>query len=291
MKKIFLFTTLVFFLKTEKSFSQYTEIINSNRPGISSGSFSVGKNIIQIENGIYYSNEEHNLLDYEADGVGINYRLRYGLFSEKLEFILEGNYQYDNFNDNRYTPTNTFERNNFKKFKFGAKYLIYDPKKGKEDKPNLYSYWDNRKFKWKNLIPAVSSYIGINFDSKNNPYTNPKINGISPSIAIFTQSNFTTKSVLITNFILERIGTSQNDFEYIICLTHAFNRSIIGFFEKHGIKSDFYADNKVSFGFAYLYNDNLQFDIGNTFNFKETPKIFYLNLGISYRYDLTKNYD
>ena len=31
--------------------SQYTETINSNRPGSSHGAFSVGKNVLQIESG------------------------------------------------------------------------------------------------------------------------------------------------------------------------------------------------------------------------------------------------
>ena len=31
--------------------SQYTEVINSNRPGTSQGAFSVGKNVLQFELG------------------------------------------------------------------------------------------------------------------------------------------------------------------------------------------------------------------------------------------------
>ena len=71
--------------------------------------------------------------------------------------IISGIYQTDNFADNRYTPVNSIDRKNFKKFKIGAKYLIYDPKKGISEKPNVYSYFADKKFKWKNLIPAVSA--------------------------------------------------------------------------------------------------------------------------------------
>ena len=38
------------------------------------------------------------------------------------------------------------------------------------EKPNVYSYFADKKFKWKNLIPAVSVYTGFNIDSKNNPF-------------------------------------------------------------------------------------------------------------------------
>ena len=288
MNRLFVFFLLIFLLKINLGYSQFTDIINSNRPGNSSGAFSVGKDILQLENGFYFTNEKHQLLNYDIEGYGTEFKIRYGFLYEKLEVIISGNYQSDNLSDNRYNPVNNINRKNFKKFKIGAKYLIYDPKKGITEKPNVYSYFADKKFKWKNLIPAISVYGGLNIDSKNNPFVSSNVSGISPSLAIFTQSNFTNRSVITTNVIFERIGSNQNDFEYIISLTHAFNESFIGFIETHGIKSDFYADNKLGFGVAYLYNDNLQLDLGAILNFKDTPKIFQMSLGVSYRLNLYK---
>ena len=37
-------------------FSQYTEVINSNRPGSSQGAFAVGRNVLQFELGVNFSN-------------------------------------------------------------------------------------------------------------------------------------------------------------------------------------------------------------------------------------------
>ena len=288
MNRLLVFFLLSFLLKINLGYSQFTDIINSNRPGTSSGAFSVGKNILQLENGFYFTNEKHQLLNYDIEGYGTEFKIRYGFLYEKLEVIISGNYQSDNLSDNRYNPANNVNRKNFKKFKIGAKYLIYDPKKGITEKPNVYSYFADKKFKWKNLIPAISVYGGLNIDSKNNPFISSNVSGISPSLAIFTQSNFTNRSVITTNVIFERIGSNQNDFEYIISLTHAFNESFIGFIETHGIKSDFYADNKLGFGVAYLFNDNLQLDLGTILNFKDTPKIFQMSLGVSYRLNLYK---
>lgn len=288
MNRLLVFFLLIFLLKINLGYSQFTDIINSNRPGNSSGAFSVGKDILQLENGFYFTNEKHQLLNYDIEGYGTEFKIRYGFLYEKLEVIISGNYQSDNLSDNRYNPANNINRKNFKKFKIGAKYLIYDPKKGITEKPNVYSYFADKKFKWKNLIPAISVYGGLNLDSKNNPFVSSNVSGISPSLAIFTQSNFTNRSVITTNVIFERIGSNQNDFEYIISLTHAFNESFIGFIETHGIKSDFYADNKLGFGVAYLFNDNLQLDLGAILNFKDTPKIFQMSLGISYRLNLYK---
>ena len=286
MSRFFVSFIIIFTLNTDFSYSQYTEIINSNRPGNSSGAFSVGKNILQLENGFFYTNEQHQLLNYKVKGFGTDFKVRYGFLYEKLELIIDGVYQSDRFTDNRYSPSNNFNRKNFKKFKIGAKYLIYDPKKGQVEKPNVYSFFADKKFKWKNLIPAISAYLGMNLDSRNNPYTNTNVSGINPSAAIFTQSNITYRSVITTNLIFERIGSSQNDFEYIISLTHAFSESMIGFIENHGIKSDFYAENKMGFGVAYLFSENLQIDTGISVNFKDTPQVFNIGLGLSYRLNL-----
>ena len=175
---------------------------------------------------------------------------------------------------------------NFKFLRFGVKYLIYDPKKGLEDKPNYYSYWADKKFSFKNLIPALSIYTALNVDSENNPFTAYGVKGISPTVSIILQSNFSKRSVLICNLIGERIGSKQNDYGYIISLTHAFNSRFISYFENQAIASDFYADNKIAIGVAYLLNKNIQLDIGSSLNFKTTPKIFALSFGYSQRFNL-----
>ena len=289
MKKSLLILIAFIFFISNKISAQYTEIINSNRPGDSQSAFSVGSNVIQIETGAYLLNEKHELLDNKVKGMGLNFMLRYGLILEELEIQVSGIYQNDQFTDMRSTIDTKYNRSNLKKFKIGAKYLVYDPYKNRDDSPNLYSYWANNKFKWNSLIPAVSVYAGINIDGKNNPYTAPGIKDVSPTFTIATQNNFSNNFVLITNLILERIGTKQNDFEYITTLTYAINSQWVSFIEAHGINSDFYAENMLKFGAAYLSNENLQLDASLIINFKNTPKIFYVNFGGSYRFDLHKD--
>ncbi|MCD2259030.1 transporter [Psychroserpens luteolus] len=286
-KKALLFTTL---LITQLTFSQYTEVINSNRPGVSRSAFSVGTNVAQIEVGPYILKEEHTPLQYEVSGFGADFSLRYGLLFEQLEINLEGTYQNDTFTDNRSTIAVEDKRSNFKNFTFGAKYLVYDPyKNAEEDKPNLYSYHANRSFKWKSLIPAVAVYAGANFDSKNNPYTAPGVEGFSPKIMIATQNNFSGGWVLVLNLIKDRIGTDYSDFQYIITLTHSFSPQWVIFGETQGIQSDFYADNLFRFGGAYLWSKDFQLDTALTFNTKDTPSVFSVNFGMSYRFDFHKD--
>ena len=61
------------------------------------------------------------------------------------------------------------------------------------------------------------------------------------------------------------------------------------FAETQGIKSDFYADNLVRFGGGYLFNKDLQLDTALTLNFKDTPSVFNVNFGVSYRIDRHKD--
>ncbi len=187
--KSFLFFIIV--TSINSAHAQYTEVINSNRPGVSKSAFSVGTGVVQFETGAFTVKEEHALSDYEVSGFGLDFGLRYGLFFDQLELSLDGIYQNDKITYNSASIPFEDKRSNFKNFTLGAKYLVYDPyKNAEEEKPNIYSYHANRKFNWKSLIPAVSVYAGANFDTKNNPYTAPGIEGFSPKVMIATQNNF-----------------------------------------------------------------------------------------------------
>ena len=84
-----------------------------------------GKKILQNDI-VQYSGMSKELkdyrLNYDVKGYGSDFRIRYGFLYDKLEMIISGVYQNDNFADNRYTPVNDIDRKNFKKFKIGAKY-------------------------------------------------------------------------------------------------------------------------------------------------------------------------
>ncbi|MEP5341533.1 MAG: transporter [Algibacter sp.] len=283
---------LTFYLIGMSSYAQYTDVINSNRPGVSESAFSVGTKVAQLEVGPYIINETRTpITAYEVDGYGVDFMARYGLLFEELELNIKGTYQND-----KKTYTNSFsaedKRSNFKTLAIGAKYLVYDPyKNAEDDKPNLYSWKANHKFKWKSLIPAVSVYLGANFDTEDNPYTALNIEGFSPKVMIATQNNFSGGWVFVMNLIKDRIGTDQSDFSYILTLTHSFNPKWVVFGEAQGIKSDFYADNLFRFGGAYLWSKDFQLDTAITFNTKDTPSVFSVNFGMSYRLDFHKDKD
>ncbi|MBO3117552.1 transporter [Winogradskyella sp. DF17] len=270
--------------------AQYTEVINSNRPGASESAFSVGTNVLQFEAGAFSIKEEHTPLEYDVSGFGLDFAVRYGLFFEQLELQLNGVYQNDTQTFNSGALPFERDRANFTNLTIGAKYLIYDPFKSEDEaKPNLYSYHANRKFQWKSLIPAVAVYAGANFDTKDNPFTAPDVEGISPKIMVLTQHNFNGGWVFVMNFSQNRIGSDFSEFQYVLTLTHSFTNQWVIFGETQGIKSDFYADNIFRVGGAYLWNKDFQLDTNIAFNTKDTPSIFNIAFGASYRLDFHKD--
>ncbi|WAC02578.1 transporter [Lacinutrix neustonica] len=283
------YLTLLVFAVCISAHAQYTEVINSNRPGVSRSAFSVGTNVVQFEAGPFTVKEEHTPLKYNVEGFGVDFAARYGLLFPQLEINLEGSYQNDTKTDFRSSISNEVKRSNFKHVTLGAKYLIYDPYKNREDNASLYSYHANKRFQWSSLIPAVAVYVGANFDSKDNPYTAPGVEGFSPKVMIATQNNFSSGWVFIMNFSKDRIGSDDSDFQYILTLTKAISEQWVLFGETQGIKSDFYADNLFRFGGAYLWSKNFQLDTALTFNTKDTPSVFGVNPGVSYRLDFHKD--
>ena len=295
MKKLEIqFLLIVFFIPSTLIFAQYTDVINSNRPGLSKSAFSVRTKVTQFELGPYIVNEKHTPLQYEVSGFGADFAVRYGFLFEQLELNIEGIFQNDTFTDKRSTIPQENSRSNFRTIAIGAKYLLLDPYKNSENnKPNLYSYHANRKFKWKELIPAISIYAGVNIDTKNNPYVANGVEGLSPKIMLATQHNLVGGWVVVMNFQKDRIGSDQSDFQYLLTLTKSVNQKWVVFGETQGIKSDFYADNLFRFGGAHLLSDNFQLDTAVTLNTKDTPSVFNISLGASYRIDFheDKNID
>ncbi|WP_010227967.1 transporter [Gillisia marina] len=282
-------TIFLFLISGLTTFAQYTETINSNRPGASQGAFSVGTGVIQIEAGGYYGNDDHTLLRTSTDILGADYSLRYGLFFEALEISLIGSFE-DNEKFIRIGANDVeFKTRNFKTNTLGAKYLIFDPSRTiKPDKPNLYSWKANQRFKWKTLIPAISVYAGANISQSTNPFLYEGEKAITPKVALITQHNWTGSWVLVTNIILDKLTEDFPTYTGMVTLTHAFTPKFAGFLEYQGIISDIYADDIVRTGVAYLLTDDLQFDVSGLINFKNTPDRWQVAAGVSYRLDLHK---
>lgn len=279
--KIFRSIILGVFLCTSTiNYGQFTDDINTNRPGESMGAFSVGKKVYQVEGGLYYIKESHNRLDYSAKGFGVDLSARGGFFFEQLEFILDAKFQMDKFK----TPYTNSSRSGLRETTFGAKYLFYDPFKKGEEKPNIYSWKANHRFKWKQFIPALSGYVGANY-VMDNDYSIPNEAVLSPKVMVIAQNHFGARWVLVTNIIADKITSDASSFGYILTLTHGINDKWTAFIENKGIKGDYYSDGIFTGGATYLLMKNVQVDASISTNIKNTPSLLYGGIGVSWRFD------
>ncbi len=285
----------VFSFLAYSSVAQYTETINSNRPGFSYGAYSVGTNVIQGEMGARYGKDEHNSFANDTDIFYSDYSLRYGLYYERLELILDGTYSRESINIQTGTSTRELINNNFRRNTIGAKYLIYDRYLQKElEGPNVISWKADNTFQWDDLIPSVSAYAGANLflgqdpnrirqplltltDSEDSPV-------LSPRLGIITQNNYENWA-LVMNFIADKFTTDFPSYEGIFTLTHTVSPDIALFTEFQFIINDLYSDEIVRAGAGYLLFEDLQLDASFMLNFRDTPSRWYVGLGVSYRYD------
>ena len=223
------------------SFSQYTEVINSNRPGSSHGAFSVGVNVLQFETGISGQTLKHsNLNNSQIEGLNFNYVFRYGFLNEKLEVFLDGNIITRNILDNNYMDDyyTDFTETIIGKQTIGFKYLFFDPYKNKKwHGENVYSWNANRKIKLTDFIPAMSAIAGSNFNfddriqyddlffNVRQPVHPDLLNDgimrrvnfyqpeqtLSPFVGIATQHHFKGRWVVVNNFFYE-LGLKNSTF-------------------------------------------------------------------------------
>ncbi len=283
-KKI-LFSLFLFTVVNLITQAQYTQTINSNRPGLTQGAYAVGENVFQLETGLSYGNDKHRLRRADADIFGVNYQLRYGFKSSRFEFVFDGTFIAQNEKILVGPSFRNFQTAAFQQNTIGGKYLVYDPWINREmEGPNLRSWKQNNTFQWWHLIPAVSGYLGVNTNFESSVLMPPGDPFASSRMALITQHNY-KRWVLVSNFIMDRVETDFRSFIGIFTLTHTLNYDWSIFGEFQSIIGDFYSDELLRGGAAYLINRNLQVDVSGLVNFKDTPQRWQVAAGISYRFD------
>ena len=298
---------IIFFLAPLILSAQYTETINSNRPGTSHGAFSVGKDVLQFESGISQLNLNHKYLNNSSvKGNSINYNVRYGLHFENLELFLKGGFikrEIKKFTINgRYFESR--DEKFFSEHKAGLKYLVFDPFKNKKwHGENLYSWKAQRRIKLTDLIPAISVFAGgdfvlvdhIQYDdhfyrTKQQQYLYPDQAPFSPFFGIATQNHFKGKWVLVNNISIENLVGEYSNINYLFTLTHNLtNPKWSIFVEFQHFDNQIYSDNLVKFGIANLLSKNSQIDFNVGGSLKDTPTYSYFDLGFSQRIDWHKD--
>lgn len=280
IKPLLLFS---FLLSATINYGQFTDVINSNRPGESMGAFSVGKTVIQAELGASGYQEKNDIDRYRAYGFDYEVAVRYGAFFEQLEFIGEIQYRRENFTEALVLP----DRSGLKQATIGAKFLIYDPQKNFEKKPNIYSWLANHKFNFRQFIPAVGIYAGLNIDFAQDKFSRPLIPrdpNKSPKLMLLTQNQF-GRYALVANIIYDKFPYKKKSIDYVVTLTKGLNDRWSVFGEIQGFNGTYYSDAFFRVGAAFLVYENIQVDAAIATNYKDTPSILNGGIGLSWRFD------
>ena len=305
------FCILILILNSISIKSQYTDQINSNRPGASIGAFAVGKNVIQFESGIEYRSYKHSGYNSSTFNSGNAFlSLRWGFLLEQLELTYEGVYGFGSLNSKVTSPNYKYYLNGMLQNFIGLKFLVFDPFK-KERKVNVYSWKANNRFKIRELLPAISITIGPNINFEENPFPYGNIfsklykpiffQNIGDKVdeepffhlrgTIATQSHFLSTWVLVTNFSYNRYLSDYIEKSYVLTLTHNFRPSWSIYIENEGSYSDLYRMTIFRTGVAFLFSNNLHFETSLGMNIKESPSLVFANFGASYRLDFHKDYE
>ena len=278
MKRILLL--LIFFSITQMVNAQYTEIINSKRPGFSESPYSIGTNIFQFETGLFYRSSNNKAYLAKPNTFGGELFFRYGKFLEKLEFNAKVAYQKDEIRNN---PSEAITNiNGISELTIGAKYLFYEQKY--TDKSKEIRSWKRRiAFDKKRLIPSVGAFVGVNTNFLSEDY---KANELSIKGAILLQNDFSDRLVLLTNLIADKILSDSNEYSYIATMTYAIDYKWSYFIENQGIFEKHYSP-KFHFGtgVAYLFSKNLQLDASVRTNFFDDYSFLYSSIGVAWRLD------
>ena len=259
--------------------AQYTEIINSKRPGFSESPYSIGTDVFQFETGLFYKNNNDSDLLAHPKAYGGELFFRYGKFLEKLEFDAKITYQ---SNEVKNPFGANYYNHGISELTLGAKYLIYQQEY--TDKSKEVRSWKRRlAFDKKRLIPSVGVYAGVNTNFLGEHY---KDDGISYKGAILLQNDFSDRLILITNLVADKITADDSNYSYILTMTYAMSEKWSYFIENQGVFSKT-EDTKFNFGtgLAYLFSDNLQIDASVRTNFFEDYSFLYSSVGVAWRLD------
>ena len=273
-----------FMLSYASVVAQYTEVINSNKPGFSESPYSVGTGVYQFESNLFSSYNSGLLNVPSTNSLGFDLLFRTSFLFEKLELNSQISFQRDKF-EYPNTTTNTSSNSGISRFTIGAKYLLYQPEY--KDKNKEVRSWKRRMaFDKKRLIPSVAIYAGVNTDFLSDAY---KTEEITPKVGVLLQQNLTDQFNIITNVFYDQIGSEFDNYSFIITATYNYNLRWSTFIENQTIFLNQSTDYNFAAGLAYLFSKDLQINASGRLLSQNTASGYFFGLGVSYRIDKHKD--
>ena len=274
------FWITLFFLLSQTLFAQYTNIINSNRPGFSESPYSVGTKVYQLETSLLYESTDIHPTFSKSQSYGVDFLFRTSFFKEKLEFNLNLAYQNEQISFKNIFNS-SYYKNGIRKLTIGAKYLIYE-QKYKDKSKEIRSWVERNRFDFKRLIPTVAAYVGINTGVPDDVFVTKDF---SPKAGVLLQNDLSDNFNIITNLYYDRIGTELPEFSYIVTATYSFSPRWSIFIENQTLFDKYKYQSNIGSGIAFLYNRNIQINSSIRLLADSSRSGFYSSVGLSYRFD------
>ncbi|RXP63531.1 transporter [Lutibacter sp. HS1-25] len=277
MKRVLL--AIIVLVGFQELTAQYTDIINSKRPGFSESPYSVGRGVYQFETGLFYKNTKSELLSAYPNSFGGELFFRISPLLENLEINLNAVYQADEvqnpFGDNYFNS-------GFSNLRLGAKYLIFQQEF--TDKSKEIRSWKKRtSYDLKRLIPSVGVYAGVSTNLLTKDITE---DGIRFKGAVLLQNDFTDRLVVLTNLVVSDIASESMQYAYIVTMTYALSYKWSFFVENTGkFETGYSPEYQLGAGFAYLISPDLQIDASYRTNIFDNYSYNYFSAGASFRID------
>ncbi|MDA8594921.1 transporter [Flavobacteriaceae bacterium] len=270
--------------------AQYTEVINSNRPGFNDSPYAVGTDVYQFELSSTGAYREELYTFNNAFSWGNSLDFHMGLLSQKLELHL----QIDDTQTWLYESSifgNNLETGNLASLYAGFKFLLFQVPL-KDPDLEIRSWKKKTSFDRRRLIPSIGLELGwstpiYHKDPKDYIGTTFEYEEIhlkaqsSPVVKVMTQNNLSDRWTLLMNLAYEnhKLGAISLGSYYVISDKWA---TFVDY------KGQFDADENLQLwqgGFAHLINQNTQLNIGFGSNFNWSNEAFYANIGLSWRVD------
>jgi hypothetical protein len=274
------FWIVFFILLSQTLLAQYTNIINSNRPGFSESPYSVGTRVYQLETSLFYRNTDIHPTFSRPQSYGVDFLFRTSFFKEKLELNLNLAYQNEQISFQNIFNS-SYYKNGIGKFTVAAKYLIYEQKYTDKSK-EIRSWVERNRFDFKRLIPTVAAYVGINTGVPDDVFVTKDF---SPKAGVLLQNDLSDNFNIITNLYYDRIGTELPEFSYIVTATYSFSPRWSIFIENQTLFDKYKYQSNIGSGIAFLYNRNIQINSSVRLLADSSTSGFYSSVGVSYRFD------
>jgi hypothetical protein len=244
---------LIFIFISQTAFAQFNESIRTGRPGQAIGAFTVGKNILQFQQGVDY----YSLADtkYPPRGFVSNNVVRFGIL-ETVELSALVDYQYEQTK----TDSSDISRSGLSNFHIGFRVHINDQN----------GWIPTTGFQMRLKIPQVSKDFGANQLA---------------TVMVFEANWALPKNMsLTTNWILSYNGNDHYPTgRYVINFGFPIYKKWSGFFENYGQMNQSIFQTRFDGGFAYLVNNNVQLDLSAGYGNNQNIQDYFASTGISWR--------